>query len=104
MSETRLTGMSMSRARRLRLTPSGCMNSSSRISPGGIGVSFFAIAVSLLVVVDNFNLPGIPVDPAEADPPLVIDTDAVLPAPIALKCFERIARRRAKLFERLDGV
>jgi len=43
----------------------------------------------LLVVIDNLDVDraGRAVGPLKADPPLVIDTDAVLALPIALQSF-----------------
>jgi hypothetical protein len=96
--------MSMSRAKRFRLTPDGFMNSSNRISPGVIGDSFLGIADRLLVIVDNFNVPGIPINPAETNPPLAVDADAVLAHSIAPKHLKCVARRRPQLVERFDGV
>jgi hypothetical protein len=37
------------------------------------------------VVVHNLNVIGIKVTPAKADPPPVVDPDAVLPQPVALE-------------------
>jgi hypothetical protein len=42
--------------------------------------------------------------PDEADPVLVVDTDAVLPFPIAGKSLKVIARERAEVVEALGGV
>jgi hypothetical protein len=56
------------------------------------------------VVVDDFHVPGVSVNPAEANPPLIIDTDAVLAAAVALERFERVAGRRAELLDRLHGI
>src|SRR3546814_3897835 len=39
------------------------------------------------------------VDPGEADPPLIVDTDAVLSRSVALQSFQPIARRCAKVVE-----
>jgi hypothetical protein len=52
------------------------------------------------VVVDNFNVFRVAVDPAEADPELIIDADAPLAAPIVLEGFQLVARRNP---ERIDG-
>ena len=45
------------------------------------------------VVVDDFDFKGIPIFELEAKPPLIVDTNAVLPYSIALKCFQSVVRR-----------
>ncbi len=45
------------------------------------------------VVVNDLNIRGSNFSPDEADAPLIIDADTVLPLPIALQCFQVIARR-----------
>ena len=42
------------------------------------------------MVVHDFNVNGIAIYPYEADPPLIIDPDAVLTAAGALQCFQSI--------------
>ena len=42
--------------------------------------------------------------PAEADAPLVVDADAVLPFPIPFQCFQTIATRDAQVFETSGGI
>lgn len=42
--------------------------------------------------------------PAEADPPLIIDPDTVLPGSIALELLQTIARWRPEILELLRGV
>jgi hypothetical protein len=44
------------------------------------------------MVVDNLHVVGVTLFPAEADPPLVVDTDAVLTATIAVKLFQFVPR------------
>jgi len=45
------------------------------------------------VVVSNFNIRGIAVTPYEADPPLIVDPDTVLPFSIALQHLQPIRWR-----------
>lgn len=47
----------------------------------------------LLVVVDDFNVESIGAAPDEANPELVIDSDAVLAFSIAFQCFKMISAR-----------
>src|SRR5207302_6579166 len=47
------------------------------------------------MVVHDFHVQLILALPAEANAPLVIDTDAVLPVPVALQRFKPISRRSA---------
>jgi hypothetical protein len=56
------------------------------------------------VIVDNFHIVSVAIGPGEADPPLVIDADAVLTLAIAAKLLKPITRRRAQILERLGGV
>jgi hypothetical protein len=46
-----------------------------------------------LVVVNNFDVSRIAVEPAKTDPVLVIDPDTVLPESITLQHLESVARR-----------
>jgi len=43
------------------------------------------------MIVYNLNVEGIGFDPTEADPPLVVDANAVLPRPIAAKSFQSVS-------------
>jgi hypothetical protein len=54
------------------------------------------------VVVNDLDLLWASVGPPETDPPLVVDSDAVLTRSIALQLLEPVAWRQAKLFERND--
>lgn len=56
------------------------------------------------MIIDDLDLVGIGILPAETDPPLVIHPDAMLPRPIALELLEPIAGRDAEVLERLRGV
>jgi hypothetical protein len=47
---------------------------------------------------------GIAVPPVETNAPLVIDSDAVLPSPIAPQLFQSVAGRTPKVRERLGTV
>jgi hypothetical protein len=51
-----------------------------------------AITISS-VIIDDLNVVGIPFDPTEAQPPLVIDSDAMLSPPVTRQCLEAIPRR-----------
>jgi hypothetical protein len=42
--------------------------------------------------------------PFEADAPLLIDTDAVLPGPIPCEWFQAVGRRYAKIIQRLRVI
>jgi len=70
-------GTRISLASRYWLIPKGLRNSSNRTSPGGTGGSF--AACGLRVVICNLDFIGISVPPAETNPPLIVDADAVLP-------------------------
>lgn len=49
------------------------------------------------MVVYNLNVHGIGRHPAEADPPLVIDPNAVLPQPVAGQGLEAVSVNRAQI-------
>ena len=53
------------------------------------------------MVIDNLYVDraGRAVGPLKADPPLVIDADAVLALPIALQCFQPVARQGSEIFQ-----
>jgi hypothetical protein len=42
--------------------------------------------------------------PGEANPPLIVDPNAVLSGPVRLQRFEMVARRRPKIFEPPDRM
>jgi hypothetical protein len=43
------------------------------------------------VVINNFNLSHITIDPAKTDPPLIVDPDTVLARAIPLQNFQPVA-------------
>ena len=87
------------------LIPSGRMNSSIRISPGGIGLSIFGVFMRFLsVVIHDLDLMSITGFPREAYPPLGVDPDAVLALAISLQCFEVVAWGRLQVLERASPV
>jgi hypothetical protein len=43
------------------------------------------------VVIDDLDLEGVAVSPFEAEAPLVVDPQAVLPGPITLQCLQMIS-------------
>jgi hypothetical protein len=48
------------------------------------------------MIVDNLHVVSVALFPAEAYPPLVVDTDAVLTASIAVKFFELVPWEQAR--------
>lgn len=53
------------------------------------------------MIIDDFNIKGIATFPCKTDSPLLIDTNAVLPAPVALQFLQKVGRRHSQCFE--DG-
>jgi hypothetical protein len=51
------------------------------------------------MIVDDLDVKDIAVFPAKADPPLIIDADAVLPLALALESFEPISWRNPEILE-----
>src|SRR5215469_617523 len=85
--------------------PSGLMNSSSSISPGGVGgrsegILTCAISVISSVIVHDLNVFGAGVGPPEAHPPLIVDPDRVLSSSLARERLQAVARRRTQVPER----
>jgi hypothetical protein len=56
------------------------------------------------VVVDDFHVPCRAFAPFEANPPLIVDADTLLSAPVTVQSFEAIARRQAQIVELYSGV
>src|SRR6266571_1596741 len=92
---TRIGVTPMALASAYWLRPSGAIKSWSKISPGCTGGSFLVFISS--VVVHNFNVVGAAFVPAEANPPLIIDADAVLPGTVPLEGFQAVARRQPQV-------
>ena len=77
------------RARSRIVSPMGMRNSSRKMSPGvfAAGPSGILIFVFILVVVGDFYSLWPLMSPAEADPPLLVDTDRVLPSAVPAQSF-----------------
>lgn len=56
------------------------------------------------MIVHDLDVFRVPVNPAEANPKLVVDTDAVLPGTITLERFQPVARRYAQKIQRTGSV
>jgi len=52
------------------------------------------------VVVDDVHISGVAVHPHEAEPPMLVDTDTVLRAPVTAKAFQSIRGWHAKVRQR----
>jgi hypothetical protein len=63
-----------------------------------------SVMVVASVVVDNFNLGWARPGPSKADPPLIVDADAVLAGPVALQLLQSIARGNSEIVEIYRGV
>lgn len=68
-----------------------------------MGASLLINATSS-VVVDYLDVFGASLGPGEADPPLVIDPDAVLASAVALQRFQPVARRHAEIVESHSSI
>ena len=51
------------------------------------------------MIVHDLRVVGLPFPPREAESPLIVDPDAVLPRAIRLERFQAVARRNSKVFE-----
>jgi len=56
------------------------------------------------MIVHDLDVVGVAAAPCEADPPLIVDTDAVLASTGASQRLQSVARRRAQNLERVGGV
>jgi hypothetical protein len=56
------------------------------------------------VIVDNLNVPCLAVFPDEADSPLIVDPNAVLPGPGAPERFQTVAGRNPQIREPLGRM
>jgi len=56
------------------------------------------------VVINNFNLVGVPVQPHKTNSPLIVDANAVLTSPIAAQSFQSIARWHTQKIQRGRSV
>src|SRR5205823_2901485 len=104
ISLIRRGGTPVSLARRYWLRPSGARNSSCRISPGWIGGNFGRGMGIPSMVVGDLDIVGLAVRPSEAEAPLVVDADAVLPFTVASQLLQPVARRHAQVFQHFGGV
>jgi hypothetical protein len=52
------------------------------------------------VVINDFDLVGITMPPDEANPPFVIDANAMLPVAVAFQCFQPVSRRHLEILQR----
>lgn len=56
------------------------------------------------MVVDDLDVVRVPGSPAETDPPLLVDTNAVLPRPIPFQLLQAVAGRDTKVIEHRSGI
>jgi len=56
------------------------------------------------VVIDNLDVARVSLGPPEADPPLVVDADAVLSASISTEFLQTVPRRNPQIIEQLGGI
>ncbi len=56
------------------------------------------------MVVDDFDLVGLTVCPAEAKPVLIVDADAMPALAVSFKCLQPVPRRDPKVVERGGGL
>jgi hypothetical protein len=58
----------------------------------------------MLVIINNLYALRIPVAPLKANPPLVIDADALLPSPLTLERLKAIPWRNSLAIEPARGI
>jgi hypothetical protein len=56
------------------------------------------------VIVHDFDFVRLAVLPGEADPPLIVDPNAVLAAPVSLQHLKTVARRDPEILEARGGM
>src|SRR5580693_6633230 len=105
MSLMRPGGTSSARASWFWLISAGRRNSSRRISPGGIGSSFFFMALlrHWLMIIDDFNVKRVAFEPMETESPLIVDSNAMLALAISRQCFQAISGRETQVVKPLGA-
>src|SRR3984885_15969423 len=95
---TRLVGTSSFRASSAALI-SSASSSSAKCSPGWIAVGAIAM---LLMIIDNLQVewPRRSVGPLEANPPLIVNVDAVLALAVAYQRFKTVLGQRGEISQR----
>jgi hypothetical protein len=56
------------------------------------------------MVVDNLNVVGVTLSPPETDPPLLVDSDAVLSQAASAQRLDVVAGRNPKILKRLRAI
>lgn len=56
------------------------------------------------MIVGNLDVPRLAIPPLEAEPPLIVDADAVLASTIAVQRLQTVAGRHAQIVEPLRGI
>jgi hypothetical protein len=56
------------------------------------------------MIIHDLHVFCMPVTPYEADTPLIIDADTVLPFPISLQGFQSVRRREAQILQTGGGI
>ena len=56
------------------------------------------------MVVNDFDIPGIPIPPIKADPPLIVHPDAPLAFAIAVKSFQPVSGRLSKFCNPIHAI
>jgi hypothetical protein len=69
-----------------------------------MGRILFLVMLVPSMVGDNFDVPRAVIPPAEADSPLIIDSDSVLAPPITAKLLQSIAGRHAQVVQIFRAV
>ena len=70
-----------------------------RTSPGWVGDIFRLLIFLLLMIVDDFRVIGVAIVPAETNPPLIIDPDAVLSQPVSAQRLQPVPRWHSRRIE-----
>jgi hypothetical protein len=56
------------------------------------------------MIIHDFYIVSAVLPPKKADPPLIVDADAVLPCPQSPQFFQSISRRHPEIIQRLNPV
>jgi len=56
------------------------------------------------VIINDFHILGIPIDPPKTNSPLVVDSDAILPFPIPFQGFQTVPGNSTKFVEGKNRV
>jgi len=56
------------------------------------------------MIVADLHIMSVSIEPNETDPPLIVNSDAMLPPPVAFQSFQPIARENRQVLQNLGSI